>query len=115
MDEKRLLDSIEKMMDEKVGTLRDEVRGEIAALRQEMTELDEKSQRRDNQTRVLLENNFGEIKLLLQESYSSVAGNAAKGASVAEGHRQLCSTVADHGRALQNHNERITKLEQQVI
>ena len=103
MDEKLLLEAIEKMMDEKINGLRDEVTG----LREEMT-------RQNNETRVLVENGQQRIENLLREDYSRVESNAKKGATVADSYEETQSRINDLEHAAINHNERIMELEKKA-
>jgi|GEM_PF-5194872 len=97
MDNQDLLQAIGQMMDEKLSVL------------------DEKLTRQNNETRMIVENRFQEIKSLLKEDYARVEKNAAKGAAAADRQKDTDSTVADHDRAIQRHNERITALEKKAI
>ena len=108
MDEKQLLDAIGKLMDDKIGVLREEVAGQINTVREEMNE-------QNRQTRVVVENGYKRIENLLREDYGRVSEAAAKGAAAADSQKDIASTVADHTRALENHNERIAELEKQAI
>lgn len=116
MDEKQLLEAIRgivqeetgKIVDNRLNSFREEISGQINGLREEMSS-------HNRETRILVENGYKRIENLLREDYGRVADFAAKGAAVAESHKELKGTVADHDRALQNHNQRITKLEKQAI
>lgn len=119
MDERLLLEAIGKMMDNKIGALREEITGLIADGQKEMSghieNLREEMTRQNNETRVLVENGYKRIENLLRENYSRIADAAARGAAAAESHKELQSTVSDHDHALQNHNQRITELERKAI
>lgn len=99
MDEKQLLAAIGQLIDEKIAGL---------ATKEDI-------ERAERQMRVVVENGYQRIENLLREDYSRVAGAAAKGAAAADTQAEIKSTVADHNRALQNHNERLTTLEKKVI
>lgn len=62
-----------------------------------------------------LDNHFQKIQNLLQEDYGRIEGNAAKGAKAADGYEQVKGVQADHERAIQQHHERITALEEKAI
>jgi len=97
MDNQDLLQAIGQMMDEKLSVL------------------DEKLTRQNNETRMIVENRFQEIKSLLKEDYGRVEKNAAKGAAAADRQKDTDSTVADLVHAVKKLNGRITDIEEKAI
>lgn len=100
MDEKALLLAIGQMMDEKIGTLREDLRTEM--------------NRQHNETRTLVENKYDVICNLLKEEYNPMAKRVSDTAAKVSDYDDLKSTISDHDSAIQNHNKRLTKLEQAI-
>lgn len=87
-------------LDENKKSILRSIDSKIDSLREEMT-------RQNNETRMLVENGYSRIENLLREDYGRIADAANK----VQDYDELKNTVAVHEDALQNHNKRITELE----
>ena len=100
MDEKALLLAIGQLMDEKIETLREDLRTEM--------------NRQHNETRTLVENKYDVICNLLKEEYSPVAKRVRDMESKFKNYDKLEAAVTEHEETLIDHNERLAKLEQAI-
>lgn len=131
MDDKQLLDAIQSIVSKETGKIREEMDARFAeqssAIAAQMdarfaeqssaiaAQMDARFAKQSSENKTLYENTFERIQNLLREDYGRVAAAAAKGAVAAASYDDLNSTVSDHERVLENHNDRLTVLEEKAI
>jgi putative sterol carrier protein len=121
MDENTFLQAIGQMIDEKFKQELSPIKERLDSLEQGQKALEQgQAELRDfvagenSKTRTLVENKYDVICNLLKEEYNPMAEQVSETAAKVSDYDDLKSTVSDHADALENHNQRLVKLEQAI-
>lgn len=111
MENTELLQAMQAMMKEEIGSLREE----MAELRENMDEQFTRLRKVANNADMKADKFFQRIQNLLEEGYAPVADAAWSVEEKVADYEEVKSRQGDHERAIQQHNERLTELEKKVI
>lgn len=105
-----------QMMEEKLAANNESLRYEMGQMMEEKLEVTKRElQESINGVDMKLDRHFQQIRNLLKEDYTPVAEAARETKEKVADYDEVKSTQADHAKAIQQHNERITSLEEKAI
>lgn len=123
MDDKHLLEAMQGMIQENNKALAQMMDERFEAERKHTAQMmDEKLEANKRELKeaingvdMKLDRHFQKIRNLLKEDYTPVAKAARETKQKISDYDEVKSTQADHANAIQQHNERITALEEKAI